>query len=88
MPEEKKVGEMRRVKVEIFNDTYHLKTDDPESLEKLVQMVDFYMRLVAQNTHTFSGSQIGVMAALKIAEEYMQLKKDYDALLELIKENK
>ena len=88
MPEEKKAGEMQRVKVEIFGDAYHLKTDDPEGLEKIVQMVNFHMKSISQNTRTFSGNQIAVMAALKIAEDYMQLKKDYDELLALLKDSK
>jgi len=33
-------------------------------------------------------SRIAVLAALKIAEDYMQLKKDYDELLALLDENK
>lgn len=88
MPEEKKVGEMQRITVEIFGDNYHLKTDDPEGLEKIVQMVNFTMKSISQNTRTFAGSRIAVMAALKIAEDYMQLKKDYDELLALLNENK
>jgi len=88
LPEEKKVGEMQRVSVEIFGDVYHLKTDDPEGLEKIVQMVNFTMKSISQNTRTFAGSRIAVMAALKIAEDYMQLKKDYDELLALLKDNK
>lgn len=85
MPEEKKSGEMQRVTVEIFGDVYHLKTDDPEGLEKIVQMVNFHMKSISQNTRSFAGSRIAVMAALKIAEDYMQLKKDYDELLALLK---
>ena len=88
MPEEKKGGEMQRVTVDIFGDTYHLKTDDPEGLEKIVQMVNFNMKSISQSTRTFGGSRIAVMAALKIAEDYMQLKKDYDELLALLNENK
>ena len=88
MPEIKKAAEMKRVAVEIFGDTYHLRTDDPESLEKIVQMVNFNMKAISQNTRSFSGSRIGVMAALKIAEDYMQLKKDYDELLTLLNESK
>ena len=41
MPEEKKAGEMKRVTVEIFGDVYHLKTDDPEGLEKIVYEICF-----------------------------------------------
>lgn len=88
MPEIKKVAEMQRVKVEIFGDVYTLRTDDPEGLEKIVEMVNFNMKAISQNIQSFSSSRIGVMAALKIAEDYMQLKKDYDELLALLKESK
>ena len=88
MPEEKKAGEMKRVSVEIFGDVYHLRTDDPEGLEKIVQMVNFHMKSISQNMRSFAGSRVAVMAALQIAQDYMQLKKDYDELLALLNENK
>ena len=88
MPDTKKVAEMQRVKVVIAGDTYNLKTDDPENLEKIVQMVNFHIKAISQNLNSFSNSRIGVMAALKIAEDYMQLKKDYDELLALLNEQK
>ncbi|MBQ7198193.1 MAG: cell division protein ZapA [Selenomonadaceae bacterium] len=88
MDKTQKLGEPRRVEVEINGEIYRLKTDDPEGLAKIVQMVDSTMRSIAQNTHTFAGNRIAVLSALKIAESYLQLKKDYDELLELLNENK
>lgn len=88
LKEEKKSGEPQRVEIEIFGEVYRLKTDDPESLSKPVKMVDSTMKSIAQNTRTFAGSRIAVMAALKIAEDYMQLKKDYDELLSLLNEHR
>ena len=88
MKDEKPVGEMRRVEVEIFGEVYRLRTEDPDGLAKLVRMVDSTMKTIAQNTRTFAGSRIAVLAALKIAEDYVQLKKDYDELLQLLDENK
>ena len=82
------IGEMRRVEVEIFGEVYRLRTEDPNGLAKLVRMVDSTMKSIAQNTRTFAGSRIAVLAALKIAEDYVQLKKDYDELLQLLDENK
>ncbi|MBR2179181.1 MAG: cell division protein ZapA [Selenomonadaceae bacterium] len=67
---------------------YRLRTDDRESLKKIVNMVDSSMKIIAQNTRSFAGSRIAVLAALKIAEDYYQLKRDYDELLELLDENK
>jgi cell division protein ZapA len=88
LPEIKKVAEMKSVSVNVFGDTYHLKTDDPEGLDQIVQMVNFHMQSVSKSSRIFSGTRIAVMAALKIAEDYMQLKKDYDELLTLLNENK
>ena len=88
LKDEKPVGEMRRVEVEIFGEVYRLRTEDPDGLSKLVRMVDSTMKTIAQNTRTFAGSRIAVLAALKIAEDYVQLKKDYDELVQLLDENK
>lgn len=88
MKVEKPAGEMKRVEVEIFGEVYHLRTEDPNGLAKLVRMVDSTMKTISQNTRTFAGSRIAVLAALKIAEDYVQLKKDYDELLHLLDENK
>ena len=88
MKDEKPVSEMRRVEVEIFGEVYRLRTEDPDGLSKLVRMVDSTMKTIAQNTRTFAGSRIAVLAALKIAEDYVQLKKDYDELIQLLDENK
>ena len=49
-------------------------------------MVDDHMQGIARKTRTFTGSRIGVLAALELADEYCQLKKDYDELLELLDE--
>ena len=88
LTEEKKTGGTQRVEVEIFGEIYRLKTDDPQSLAKLVQMVDSTMKSISQNTRTFAGSRIAVLSALKIAEDYMQLKKDYEELVELLDEHR
>jgi len=84
----KKIGEPQRVEVEINGEIFRLKTDDPEGLAKIVQIVDSTMKNIAQNTRTFAGSRIAVLTALKIAEDYLQLKKDYDELLALLEEAK
>ena len=88
MKDVKKSSDLQRVTVEIFGDVYNLRTDDPEILKLCVQKVDATMRSISQHTKTFVGSRIAVFAALKIAEEYLQLKKDYDELLNLLEENK
>ena len=77
----------QRVSVEIFGDTYPLKTsDDPEYIKRLANMVDKRMKKVAQRTRTFQGTRICVLAALEIADEYFKLKQDYEELLALLEE--
>ena len=88
MDNTKKIGEPQRVEVEINGEIFRLKTDDPEGLAKIVQIVDSTMKNIAQNTRTFAGSRIAVLTALQIAEDYLQLKKDYDELLALLEESK
>lgn len=85
---EENTGNAQRVEVNIFGEVYRLKTDDPDGLSKIVRMVDSTMKSISQNARTFAGSRIAVLAALKIAEDYMQLKKDYDELLALLDEHK
>ncbi|MBR6013320.1 MAG: cell division protein ZapA [Selenomonadaceae bacterium] len=87
-PNEKKSDAQHRVEVDIFGEVYRLKTDDQDCLAKCVRMVDSTMKSIAQNTRTFAGSRIAVLAALQIAEDYMQLKNDYDELLSLLNEHK
>lgn len=86
--DDKPSGEMKRVEVDIFGEVYRLRTEDPDGLAKLVRIVDSTMKQISQSTRTFAGSRIAVLAALKIAEDYMQLKRDYDELLNLLDENK
>ena len=75
----------QKIVVEIFGETYPLKTDqDPAYLKKLAALVDSEMRMVAQQSTNFSGTRVGALAALKIADEFFQLRKDYDELVAMI----
>lgn len=76
----------QRIVVEIFGDTYPLKTDNPEHLEKIAANVDLLMKRTARRVNSFDGTKIAVLSALQLAEEYHQLKKDYDELVELLNE--
>ena len=76
--------------VDIFGESYPLKvTSDPEYVKKLAKIVDGEMRTIAKRTRSFSNTRIGVLAALEIADSYLQMKKDYEELAALIeKKNK
>jgi len=81
--------EKKKVVVEIFGETYPLKSDEPaDYVRQLAKLVDDNMRDVAKKTRSFSGTKIGVLAALQLADEYYKLKKDYDELLALLEEPK
>ena len=81
--------EKNKVIVGIFGETYPLKSDEPaDYVRRLAKLVDDNMRDVAKKTRSFSGTRIGVLAALHLADEYYKLKKDYDELLALLEEPK
>ena len=81
--------EKKKVVVEIFGATYPLKSDEPaDYVRQLAKLVDDNMRDVAKKTRSFSGTKIGVLAALQLADESCKLKKDYDELLALLEEPK
>ena len=76
----------QRVVLEIFGDSFALKTDDPKHMEELGKLVDQHMTKVAHQVHSFDSTKIAILTALQLADEYYQLKKDYDELVELIDE--
>ncbi len=86
--DDKKPGGVQRVQIEIFGDIYRLRTDDEEGLRRIAKIVDSTMRSMAQNARTLATARLGVLAALKLAEDYYQLKRDYDELLALLDEHK
>ena len=88
MKDNKTSGDMKRVEFEIFGEVYRLRTEDPDGLAQLVRIVDSTMKQISQSTRSFAGSRVAVLAALKIAEDYVQLKKDYDEILKMLDENK
>ena len=83
-----KIGGAERVEVEIFGEIYRLRTDDKAGLKEIVNLVDSTMKEIAKTTRSFASGRIAVMAALKLAQDCYQLRKDYNELLELLEENK
>ena len=75
-----------RVGVEIYGNAYPLKTDNPKHLIELAAELDKKMKLMSRGVRSFDDRKIAVLTALQIAEEYHQLKKDYEELVELINE--
>lgn len=68
------------IAVEIYDQTYHLRGQDSERLQKLAQMVDGKMRAVAEKGTTVDSLRVAVLAALNIADELMAVSDKYRAL--------
>ena len=62
--------EAQRIVVEIYGNSYPLKTDNPDRLEKLAAEVDRKMKQMARSVRSFDDRKIAVLTALQIAEEY------------------
>ena len=86
MAEEMNKRPAERVVVEIYGNSYPLKTDNPQHMKMLATAVDKKMKTMSRAVRSFDDRKIAVLTALQIAEEYYQLKKDYDELIDLLDE--
>lgn len=68
------------VRVEIYDQTYHLRGSDPEYITELAEYVDTKMRLIAQQASTVDSLRVAVLAALNIADEFHVMKRKYDSI--------
>jgi cell division protein ZapA len=73
-------GVPNSVRVEIFDQVYNLRGSDAAYLLKLAEYVDTKIRAVSASTHTIDSARLAVLAALNIADEYMILKRKYEAI--------
>ena len=64
--------------VTIFGRTYHLGGDDEESLAELAALVDGKMKEAAESTGTADTLKVAIMAALNIADDYLQARRGID----------
>ena len=66
--------------VDIYDQTYRLRGDNPEYIRHLAEIVDTKMRAVASHGKTVDSLRVAVLAALNIADELATLEHRYDAL--------
>lgn len=66
------------IRVEIYDQTYHLRGSDPDYVQKLAEYVDSKMRQVAAQTATVDSLRLAVLAALNIADELQLVRGKYD----------
>ena len=68
--------EVNKVKVEIFGQTYTIKGDaPPEYILKLAEFVNKKMEEVSKNNINSNPTQIAILVALNIADEFHQLQE-------------
>lgn len=72
------VNQATSIRVEIYDQTYHLRGSDPEYIHRLAEYVDSKMRQVATQTATIDSLRLAVLAALNIADELHMLRGKYD----------
>jgi len=68
------------VRVEIYDQTYHLRGSDTDYIAELANYVDTKMRLISQQAATVDSLRVAVLAALNIADELHVLKRKYDSI--------
>jgi len=68
------------VRVEIYDQTYHLRGSDPDYINELADYVDTKMRLISKQAATVDSLRVAVLAALNIADEFHVLKRKYDSI--------
>jgi cell division protein ZapA len=57
------------ISVDIYDQTYHLRGQNPAYIEHLANIVDAKMRAVAAHGKTVDSLRVAVLAALNIADE-------------------
>jgi cell division protein ZapA len=73
-------GNADYISVDIYDQTYHLRGENPEYIRRIGEIVDTKMRAVAAHGKTVDSLRVAVLAALNIADELVTLERRYDAL--------
>lgn len=69
--------------VKIFGQTYHLRgTEDEAYLNELAALVDRQMREVVEATETADTLKVAILAALNIADDYLQARRGNEVPLD------
>ena len=84
MAEEKQTT--KRVVVEMFGQSYQLKTDEPDRLKRLAAESDRRIKEMSKKVRSFDVQRIAVLFVLQLMDEYEQLRRDYDELVQLLEE--
>jgi cell division protein ZapA len=80
-------GDNQYITVEIYDQTYHLRGQDPVYIQKLADLVDSKMRAVASHGTTVDSLRVAVLAALNVADELLTLEQRHEALSGTVEAN-
>jgi cell division protein ZapA len=80
-------GDNHYITVDIYDQTYHLRGQDPAYIQRLADMVDTKMRAVAAHGTTVDSLRVAVLAALNVADELLTLEQRYNALTGSVEAN-
>lgn len=80
--------EKNKVAVNIYGTNYTMRTaHSEEQVGRIVDYLNEKMEEVGRYQPKLSYKDVAVLAALNIAEELLNVKEDYNQLLEIINEN-
>ena len=69
--------EVQLTQVEIYGQSYSLRGDgDPTYVHELAAFVDARMNMIADSTATVDSLKVAILAALNIADEFLQMKRE------------
>lgn len=74
------------VTVDIYDQTYRLRGQDPAYIQHLAEIVDTKMRAVAAQGKSVDSLRVAVLAALNIADELSTMEQRYNTLIGAEKE--
>lgn len=84
----KSQSQVQGVVVKIFEDEYLIADADAQKVERIAQYVDKKMREIdKQHSANISTSKLAVLAAMTIADEFMQAVGEQGRLAETAQEN-
>ena len=85
----KSEGQVRGITVKIFEDEYIIADPDAQKVQRIAQYVDNKMREIdRQHSSNISTAKLAVLAAMTIADEFMQVVGEQDRLAESAQENR
>ena len=82
--------EKQKLNVELFGQKYTFRAlpEERAKVQAIANHVDAMMHKVGDHQPKLDYRDVAVLAAMNIAEEYYQLQQDYQALIDMIDEEK